>query len=114
MHEIALVQGLLEQLHALAKEHQKRKIITVSMEIGPFSGVVVDSFQFGFDILSKDAPLTKDAELIIHSPAALYRCCGCGRQIQEQQRPKSCPQCSQTLFSPEGSVELMLLQVEME
>ncbi len=84
------------------------------MEIGPFSGVVIDSFQFGFDILAKEEPLTKDAELKIISPAANYRCCGCGKQIKAEQRPDSCPHCSETLFSPEGSDDLILLQVEME
>jgi len=114
MHEMSLVQGLLGQLHSLATEHQKSKVISVSMEIGPFSGVVIDSFQFGFDILAKEDALTKEAELKIISPAASYRCCGCGKQIKSEQRPDSCPHCSETLFSPEGSDDLILLQVEME
>jgi len=114
MHEMSLVQGLLGQLQSLATKHKKSKVISVSMEIGPFSGVVIDSFQFGFDILSKEDALTKNAELKIISPAAIFRCCGCGKQIKEEQRPDSCPHCSETLFSPEGSDDLILLQVEME
>ncbi len=114
MHEMSLVQGLLGQLQSLAIEHKKSKVISVSMEIGPFSGVVIDSFQFGFDILAKEDVLTKDAELKIISPAACYRCCDCGKQIKSEQRPDSCLHCSETLFSPEGSDDLILLQVEME
>ncbi len=114
MHEMSLVQGLLGQLQSLAIEHKKSKVISVSMEIGPFSGVVIDSFQFGFDILAKEDALTHDAELKISSPVASYRCCGCGKQIKSEQRPDSCPHCSETLFSPEGSDDLILLQVEME
>lgn len=114
MHEMSLVQGLLDQLQQLATEHNKSKIICVTMEIGPFSGVVSDSFQFGFDILAKEVTLTKDARLIIEIPPANYRCCGCGKQIQEEQRPESCSHCSETLFSPEGSDDLILLRVEME
>lgn len=114
MHEMSLVQGLLGQLQSLAIEHKKSKVINVSMEIGPFSGVVIDSFQFGFDILAKEEPLTKEAELKIISPQATYRCCGCSKLIKAEQRPDSCPHCSETLFSPEGSDDLILLQVEME
>jgi hydrogenase nickel incorporation protein HypA/HybF len=114
MHEMSLVQGLLGQLQSLATEHNKSKVISVTMEIGPFSGVVIDSFQFGFDILAQEEALTKDAELKIISPAASYRCCGCGKQAKEEERPESCPHCSETLFSPEGSDDLVLLQVEME
>jgi len=114
MHEMSLVQGLLGQLQTLATQHNKNKVISVSMEIGPFAGVVIDSFQFGFDILAKEDPLTTDAELKIISPPASYRCCGCSKQIKTEQRPDSCPHCSETLFSPEGSDDLILLQVEME
>lgn len=114
MHELSLAQGLLDQLKSLANEHKKTKVLSLSMEIGPFAGVVIDSFQFGFDIISKQEPLTKDAELKIICPPASYRCCGCGLQINEEQRPDICPDCSETLFSPVGSDDLMLLQVEME
>lgn len=114
MHEMSLVQGLLTQLKELAHEHDRSKVITVCMEIGPLSGVVIDSFQFGFDILSKDDALTKYAKLIIESPPALYRCFGCGMEIEAVQRPECCSNCSETLFSPQGGDGLILRQVEME
>lgn len=111
---MSLVQGLLNQLQQLATEHNKNCVVSVSMEIGPLSGVVIDSFQFGFEILSQELPLTKDAKLIIEVPPASYRCYGCGKQIEEEQRPTSCPHCFETLFSAEGSDDLILLRVEME
>ena len=114
MHEMSLVQGLLGQLHELAREHDKKKVISVSMEIGPFAGVVIDSFQFGFDILAKDDPLTSEARLIIESPPAMYRCFSCGMEIKTKQRPDCCPTCLETLLSPEGGDDLILRQVEME
>lgn len=111
---MSLVQGLLAQLNELAREHGKEKVISVYMEIGPLSGVVIDSFQFGFDILAKDDTLTREAKLIIESPPAVYRCFGCGREIEALRRPESCPECSETLFSPQGGDGLILRQVEME
>lgn len=114
MHEMSLVQGLLIQLHDLAREHNKTKVISVCMDIGPLSGVVIDSFQFGFDILSKEDPLTSSASLIIESSPAAYRCCGCGTRIEENQKPEACPNCSETLLSPEGGDDIILRQVQME
>ena len=84
------------------------------MEIGPLSGVVINSFQFGFDILAKDDPLTSEARLIIESPSVIYRCFGCGMEIKNNKRPDCCPACSETLLTPEGSDDLVLLRVEME
>ena len=114
MHEISLVQGLLAELNQLAQKHNKEKVVSVCMEIGPLSGVVIDSFQFGFDILAKEDPLTREARLIIESSPASYRCFGCGMIIKEEQRPDACPACSETLLTPEGGDDLVLLRVEME
>ena len=114
MHEMSLVQDLLQQLHALAAEHKKTKVITVTMEIGPLAGIVIDSFQFGFDTLAGEDPLTREARLIIENPPASYRCCSCGTQTEAEQRPEHCPACSETLLSTEGSEDLLLLRVEME
>lgn len=114
MHEMSLVQNLLDQLHSLATEHKKEKVLNVYMEIGPLSGVVVDSFQFGFEILSREDALTREAKLIIERPQALFRCLGCGIQIKQEQKPECCPECSETLLASEGSDDLILLRVEME
>ncbi len=69
MHELSLAQGLLSQLHDLAARHQARRIIRLRVEIGPLSGIVVDSFEFGFNCLSAESPLTKNAKLDITIPA---------------------------------------------
>ncbi len=114
MHEMSLVQGLLTQLHQLAREHKKSRVITVRMAIGPLSGVVIDSFQFGFDILSQEDELTKGSILVIESPPATYRCCGCGTEIITDMRPEQCTSCAETLLVPQGGDDIILRQVEME
>ena len=40
MHEISLVQNLIQQLKELAAANKSSRIITVTMEIGPLAGVV--------------------------------------------------------------------------
>ena len=52
MHELSLVQGLLSQLQTLAQQHSAISISRVRVEVGPFAGIVIDSFQFAFDILA--------------------------------------------------------------
>lgn len=113
MHEISLVQNLLEQLENLAREHGKTRVIRVTMEIGPHSGVVVDSFRFGFESLVDLKPLTKEATLEILTPPARYRCLDCGH-VADGKQPDQCNHCDGTLFFPEGGNDLILQQVEME
>jgi hydrogenase nickel incorporation protein HypA/HybF len=115
MHEISLVQGLFQQLKELAAANSATKVISVTMEIGPHCGVVVDSFQFGFDILSADDELVRGAKLIIQVPPVSYRCTNCGHiEITAGSRPDGCPTCGELLLIPEGGNDLILRQVEME
>ena len=114
MHEISLVQGLFSQLQELATENGASRIKSVTMEIGPLSGVVVDSFQFGFDILSADDALVRGARLIIKVPEVNYRCAGCGHRETATTKPDQCPQCGDFLLIPDGGDDLLLRQVELE
>lgn len=115
MHEISLVQGLLQQLHDLAARHRTSRVLKVTMVIGPLSGVVVDSFTFGFDILSREDELVKDAELEIVVPEVVYRCSSCSAEKKTSgERPSQCGSCGDTLLIAEQGNDLILQQVEMQ
>ncbi len=115
MHEISLVQGLLGQLDELAKENNKTKVLSITMTIGPLSGVVKDSFEFGFEILSKEDDLVRGAELIIETTAVTYRCTSCNKtETTADSRPEQCKDCGEFFLLTEGGDELVLEQVEME
>ena len=115
MHEMSLVQGLFQQLYSIARENNAAKVLRLTMSIGPLSGVVVDSFQFGFDILSKEDDLVRDAKLEIVIPPVSYRCSSCGYSVETSgERPEQCAKCSDSFLIPEGGDDLILQQVEME
>jgi hydrogenase nickel incorporation protein HypA/HybF len=115
MHEISLVQGMLQQLADLAEQNNMTKVLTVTMKIGPLSGVVEDSFRFGFEILSAEDKLVKGAELIIQTTPVTYRCTECNNTEQSTNtKPDCCPKCGELFLLPEGGDELVLQTVEME
>ena len=114
MHEISIVQGLFVQLEELAKDNGASRIISVTVEIGPLSGVVVDSFQFGFDILAAEHPMLKEAKLILRIPPVRYTCTSCGKVFEDVSRPGQCAQCVELLLVPQGGDDVILNQVEME
>jgi hydrogenase nickel incorporation protein HypA/HybF len=115
MHEISLVQGLLQQLSELARTNQAGKIIKITMEVGPLSGVVADSFRFGFDILSAEDDLVRGAELVLITPLVTYLCSECGQAVTtDGQRPDHCERCQELFLIPQGGDDLILRQVEME
>ena len=115
MHELSLVQGLLRQLADLAGKHGATSVSRVKVEVGPLSGIVVDSFCFGFEVLAAEEALTRRAELEIVVPPMQYKCCHCDNSlIAEMTMPEICPRCGTTLLVPEGGDGIVLLQVEME
>lgn len=128
MHELSLAQNLMDQLLDLAREHGATKITRVDVLIGPFSGIVTDSFSFGFNVLKSDRPVTAEAELVLDTPAPEYLCLDCNTVTTpsaEQQsghhpmalaasRVTACSNCGSTKLSPQGGTELILKQLEME
>jgi len=115
MHEISLVQGLFQQLAELAEQNKMTRVLKVTMEIGPLSGVVEDSFRFGFEILAKENELVRDAELIINTTSVSYRCTACNKTEQTTgPKPDNCSHCSELFLIAEGGDELILQKVVME
>ena len=115
MHEMSLVQNLFAQLKDLAAENNATKIITVTMDIGPLCGVVLDSFQFGFDILSAEDPMFQGAELKVIIPPVTYRCTNCNfEELCTTTKPAECQKCGELFLIPSGGDDLILQRVEME
>ena len=56
----------MQQLEDLGRQHHARKIYTVRVDIGKRSGIVIDSFSFGFEVLAKENQLAKEAVLEIN------------------------------------------------
>lgn len=115
MHEISLVQGLLQQLAELAEQNNMTKVLSVTMNIGPLAGVVEDSFKFGFDILTAEDELVKGAKLVLLTTPVSYRCTECNNIEQSTTtKPDCCPKCGEVFLIPEGGNDLILQSVEME
>lgn len=112
MHEFSLAQGLMSQLLQLAEQHGATKIITVRVTIGQLSGIVADSFSFGFEALVTENNLTKDAVLEITETEPAYRCLDCGLLTDSPSR--TCSGCHSASLIAEGGDDLVLTQVEME
>ncbi len=124
MHELSLARNLIDQVLALAEEYQAKRIIKVTVIIGPFSGIVADSFCFGFDALKQDHDPTKKSILVIETPSPDYSCLQCGNLFTapaEQALPTispianvPCPDCGSDHCTTSGGNELILKQLEME
>ena len=115
MHELSLAQSLLNQLYDLAAQNGAKRVVKVTVEIGPLSGIVQDSFEFGFTSLAAESPITCGAALVIKTPAAEYQCLDCNYIMRScLDRPLNCSACQSKMIIPKGGNDIILLQVEMD
>ena len=130
MHERSLAQGMIRQVLALAQKHQAGRITSITVLLGPFSGVVAESFAFGFEVLKKEEPCLAGAVLHLEQPDPHYHCLECGMetslpivspfrhamraQMDYDRVTSRCPACGSSLLSPLGGTELILQQIRME
>ena len=115
MHEFSLAQGLFTQLQQLARENEAKKIVTVRIAVGKLSGIVIDSFSFGFEVLAGENDLTRDAVLEISEVDPEYKCLDCGAvNTHIDSGPDHCHQCDSQRLVPQGGDDLVLTQIEME
>ena len=91
MHEVVIARSVIDTAIAAVPEGGTLSGVTVS--IGPMSGVVADSLQFGFEVASKDTP-AEGTELEIVEVPLVLRCDACEKEFEpEDPAMLRCPTC---------------------
>ena len=114
MHELPITQGILDTAVAAAQQADARRILAIDLVIGAMSGVVDDSVQFYFDILSQNT-LAEGATLRFRRVPASAACLDCGFTF-ETTPPLSpaCPACQSALVRVEGGREFFVESIEID
>ena len=113
MHELPITQGLLE----LALEHASRagggRITGLYLTIGELSGVVDDSVQFYWDIISADTP-AEGAELHFERIRLELECRDCERSFSPATESYRCPRCDGVNVQVNTGSEFFLEAIDLE
>ncbi len=114
MHEFSLATALIEKIVAISQENGDMSVQDVYVSIGSMSNIVIESFEFSFNILKGQYPVTKETRLHIETTLPSYTCSSCGHTIEGQKLPPaSCERCDNTSFFPKGGDDLILLRLEL-
>ncbi len=114
MHEVALVEALVEQVESEVRHagHTGR-VVQLNVRIGRLSGVNADSFRFAFEMVSPETSLA-GARLEIEIWPAVCRCAACGERTPIDELVPLCPVCGSPKIHFEGGRELMLDSIELD
>jgi len=113
MHELSVVQGMLDIALQKAGEAQASRITGINLVIGELSSIVDDCVQFYFDFLSRDS-IASGATLSFTRIPMQVRCRNCGHSFSPDKSLWSCPQCGEWDVEIMAGQEFYIDSIEVE
>jgi hydrogenase nickel incorporation protein HypA/HybF len=93
MHELSLMENILETLHRSADEHNIGHIKLIKLVIGKMTMVNPESLRFAFEAL-RPATIFSDAVLEVEEKVIMYHCRPCDRNYHiDETITLICPYC---------------------
>ena len=92
MHEISLLENILDILENHAKAQEFNQVKKISLKIGKLSCVEPDALRFGFDVVMKNT-LAENAELEIIQTDGVGVCQRCGQTVRLETLHDPCSAC---------------------
>lgn len=94
MHEVGIMQNILETAVARARQEGAQHIRLVQMQVGEASGVVPESLEMAFEVV-KQGTMAEDAHLQIDYVPTVCYCARCNLEFHPTTPVYECPQCHQ-------------------
>lgn len=113
MHELSIVQNILDIAESEARKNNATKIIKIGLKIGEMSGVVIDSINFCFEAI-KENTIARDAELLIEHVPLMGRCMECGADFRVKEYRFICEKCNGSKIALISGKELQIEELEVE
>ena len=114
MHEMSIVQTLLEQVQSeVEKSGHSGRVVGLHLVIGRLSGVHVDAIRFAFELLAPES-IACNAELVVDQPKAQLCCQACAATQDIEELHSSCPSCGASDVTIQGGQDLLLQSIELE
>lgn len=111
MHEMAVTQSILDI--ALRHAPDASRITRLNLIIGDLAGIVDDSVQFYWDIISQGT-IAEGSVLHFERIRTRFHCNACGHEFEPDQRTFECPQCGGAAIVIVAGKEFRLDSIEVE
>ena len=113
MHELAICQSLMEQVESIARERDAKRVTSITIGMGPLSGVEFQLLKNAYPIASAGT-VAEDAELVIEHLPIRVRCNQCGSESDALPNKLTCKQCGDWRTTLISGDEMMLMSLELE
>jgi hydrogenase nickel incorporation protein HypA/HybF len=113
MHELSLCQALLDQVAQVARERQAERVLTVTVRIGPLSGIEARLLESAYPLASAGT-LAAGSRLIVERSPLRVRCRECGAEREASPSCLLCAACGGWRTEILSGDELLLARIELE
>ncbi|MBF0620704.1 MAG: hydrogenase maturation nickel metallochaperone HypA [Magnetococcales bacterium] len=113
MHELSICLALLDQVHAIAIQHNSKSVCRISVINGPLSGVETVLLEQAYTIACQGT-VADEAQLEIESETLRVRCTICGLESDVVANNLTCQHCGDWHTEIIQGDRLLLAQVELE
>lgn len=113
MHELSIAQSIVDIINQHVPAPDLPKVRTVRLRIGTAAGIVVDSLEFSFGVITKETALDH-AVLAVESVPFLVRCKQCGRESVNDQGVILCSNCGSSDTEVIAGTEMQIQAIELE
>lgn len=114
MHELSIAQNLIEQAMNILEKNDAKRVLSIEITIGEISGVVRESLEFYYNILTKELDNFRDSKLIINETRWILRCKNCNLEYEPGKDHIGCPECKSLENEIVSGKELDLISMEVE
>lgn len=113
MHELSVCQSMLVQVERIAQQHQANRVTSVTLHIGPLSGIEPGLLQQAFT-LARAGSVAEQATLVIESLPIRIKCATCGRESEATPNRLLCDHCGDYHTQLISGDEMLLASVELD
>ena len=92
MHELALTEGIINIINSEAEKQNFSKVQEITLSVGEFSGIVPQCILEFFPIAAAGS-IAEDAEIVINTIPAEFKCLDCGFEGDINRSEACCPRC---------------------
>jgi hydrogenase nickel incorporation protein HypA/HybF len=115
MHELSVMESILNVVLKHARRHEARKVLGISLRVGEMTDLVDEWMQRYFDYLSRET-IAEGAVLKIERSPVIFRCGSCDSEFPVHVREMKdvlCPICQGTETRFKSGREFFIKQIEV-
>jgi hydrogenase nickel incorporation protein HypA/HybF len=113
MHELSVAQSIVDIIQVHVPEAELANVRTVRLKIGSVAGIVQDSLEFSFGVITAGTPLAHTA-LTIETIPFTVKCNQCGKESLNEQGIILCSYCGSSDTTVVAGTELQIGSIELD